>query len=674
MADQNENPNKPDSEIRIGVYTCHCGGNIGKVVACEKVAKILEKLDNVAVSRTDLSFCSDAGQAIIEKDIRENGINRVVIGACAPSLHEQTFRQTVTRAGLNPYLYHHVGIREQDSWVHGNNSEGATEKAVRLMAAGIAKARLLMPLEAIHLRAKKKVLVIGGGIAGLRAALDSAKEGLSVALVEKSPFLGGRVTQLEEVFPTDESGRKIVSELIDKVVAHPAIQIFTQAEVTGLSGYVGNFSVEIKQHARGLTEENALSLMDACEQFVPNDYDFGLTNRKVIYQPYPGCYPPLPAVDWEHYDGQPISVNGKQVQLIDEVTSHQVEAGAIILATGFNPYEPGQGEYGYGEIPEVVTMPKVIRMLGSLKHDEPLTINGHAVRDVVLIHCVGSRQIDGIDSPQPDGQVNDYCSRVCCTASLHTALELRKRYSKLNLYELYQDIRTYGRGHEEIYRKAQDATVRFLRYHGEEKPTVTTAPKGDSHPVLVTVKDYLTYGEELEIPADLVILAVGMMPRQIDDLVNMLKVSRGVDRFLLEAHPKLRPVEMAVRGILLAGTAQGPMNIQESLLAASAAAAKAASLLGQGGVDLPPFVAHVDEAKCNGNGSCVEACPEEGAIMMQTLVEDGREIQRPVITPAYCTGCGACVGVCPNRAIDVQAWTLDQYEAMIDALTMQIPA
>lgn len=674
MADQNENPQKPDSEIKIGVYTCHCGGNIGKVVACEKVAKILGKLDNVVVSRTDLSFCSDAGQAIIEQDIRENGINRVVIGACAPSLHEQTFRQTVTRAGLNPYLYHHVGIREQDSWVHGNDTEGATEKAIRLMAAGIAKARLLTPLEAIRLSAKKKVLVIGGGIAGLRAALDNAKEGLSVALVEKSPFLGGRVTQLEEVFPTDEIGRKIVSELIDKVVAHPAIEIYTQAEVTGLSGYVGNFAVEIKQHARGLNAENAASLMEACEQVVPNDYDFGLTERKVIYQPYPGCYPPLPAVDWEHYDGQPISVNGQQVQLIDEVTSHQVEAGAIILATGFDPYEPGQGEYGYGEIPEVVTMPKLIRMLGSLKHDEPLAINGHAVRDVVLIHCVGSRQIDGIDAPQPDGQVNDYCSRVCCTASLHTALELRKRYPKLNLYELYQDIRTYGRGHEEIYRKTQDATVCFLRYHGEEKPTVTAAPKGDTHPVLVTVKDYLTYGEELEIPADLVILAVGMMPRQIDDLVNMLKVSRGTDRFLLEAHPKLRPVEMAIRGILLAGTAQGPMNIQESLLAASAAAAKAASLLGQGGVELPPFVAHVDETKCDGNGACVEACPEEGAIMMQTLVEDGREIQRPVITAAYCTGCGACVGVCPNRAIDVQAWTLDQYEAMIDALTMQIPA
>ena len=674
MTDQAEKQTAPEEEIKIGVYTCHCGGNIGKVVACEKVAKILSKLDNVAVSRTDLSFCSDAGQAIIEQDIRENGINRVVIGACAPSLHEQTFRQTVARAGLNPYLYQHVGIREQDSWVHGNDCEGATEKAVRLMAAGIAKARLLSPLDAIRLGAKQKVLVIGGGIAGLRAALDCAKEGLSVTLVEKSPFLGGRVTQLEEVFPTDENARQIVSDLINKVTAHPAIQIHTMAEVTGISGFVGNFAIELKQHSRGVNEENAADLMGACEQVVPNDFDFGLTTRKIIYQPYPGCYPSTPAVDWEHYDGQPIRVDGKQVTLVDEITTHHVDVGAIVLATGFDPYEPGQGEYGYGEIPEVVTMPKLIRMLGSLKKGEPLTWNGHPVRDVVLIHCVGSRQIDGIDTPQADGQVNDYCSRVCCTASLHTALELRKRYPKLNLYELYQDIRTYGRGHEDIYRAAQNAIVRFLRYSSEEKPIVAEAPQGDTHPVLVTVKDSLTYGRELEIPADLVVLAVGMMPRQIDDLVKMLKVSRGTDRFLLEAHPKLRPVEMSIRGILLAGTAQGPMNIQESLLASSAAAAKAASLLGQGRVELPPFVAHVDETKCNGTGACVEACPEEGAIVMQTLVEDGKEIQRPVITPAYCTGCGACVGVCPNRAIDVQAWTLDQYEAMIDALTMQIPA
>ncbi len=673
MADTNDKTSTPGEVIKIGVYTCHCGGNIGKVVQCEKVAKILGKLPDVAVSRTDLSFCSDAGQAIIEQDIRENGINRVVIGACAPSLHEQTFRETVTRAGLNPYLYHHVGIREQDSWVHGNDHDGATEKAVRLMAAGIAKARLLSPLEAIHLGAKNRALVIGGGIAGLRSALDIAKQGLTVTLVEKSPFLGGRVAQLETVFPTDEVGRELLDELIYEVVSHPNIDVFTMAEVTGVLGFIGNFEIEVTQHGRGVTEDTAQALMKACEQTVPNEFDFGLKTRKIIYQPYPNCYPPVPAVDWENFDGKPIRLNGKEVALIDEIKTHQVQAGAIVLATGFDPYEPAQGEYGFGEIPEVITLPKLIRLMGGLAKDEPLMWNGHLVRDVVLVHCVGSRQIDGIDEPQPDGQVNSYCSRVCCTASLHTALELRNRFPKLNLYELYQDIRTYGRGHEEIYQAAQNAMVRFLRFHGDEKPVVSAAAKGDTHPVLVTIKDSLTYGKELEIPADLVVLAVGMVPRQLDDLVNMLKISRGTDRFLLEAHPKLRPVEMTVRGILLAGTAQGPMNIQESLLAASAAAAKVASLLGQGKVELPPFVAHVDVEKCDGTGACVTACPEEGAINMQTYVENGKEIQRPVITAAYCTGCGACVGVCPNRAIDVQAWTLEQYEAMVDAITMQIP-
>jgi heterodisulfide reductase subunit A len=227
---------------------------------------------------------------------------------------------------------------------------------------------------------------------------------------------------------------------------------------------------------------------------------------------------------------------------------------------------------------------------------------------------------------------------------------LRRRFPALNVYELYQDIRTYGRGHEDIYRRAQASMVRFLRYRGDRRPEVVAAPPGDTHPVLVRVKDDLTYGQEFEVAVDLVVLAVGMTPRRIGDLVDMLKVSRGADRFLLEAHPKLRPVEMAVRGILLAGTAQGPMNIQESLSAASAAAAKAAALLGQGRVELPPFVARVDESKCRGTGACVEACHEEGAIALQALQEDGREVTRAVVTPAVCTGCGACVGACPTSS------------------------
>ncbi len=669
-------PNKeaptPD-KVRVGVYTCYCGGNISHVVQCERVAKMLGKMPDVVIARTDPSFCSDSGQAIIEQDIKELGINRVVIGACAPSLHELTFRNTVMRAGLNPYLYHHVGLREQDSWVHPNDPEGATEKAIRLMAAGVAKARLLTPLDPIRLKAEKQTLVIGGGVAGLRAALDIAHQGLRVTLVEKSPFLGGRMSQLEHVFPTDEDARQLLNDLIKEVTAEENVTIITQAEVTGISGYVGNFNIHLTQHSRGVTNVTAEALMAACTQETPDEFNYNLTFRKMIYQPYPGCYPLTPAVDWEHYDGKPFQIDGKSFQLKDEPLNIELTVGAIVMATGFDPYEPRQGEYGYGQIPEVVTLPQLIRSLSRIQKNEPLTWNGHPVRDMVLIHCVGSRELDGVNEPQADGQVNNYCSRVCCTASLHTALDLRQRFPKLNIYELYQDIRTYGRGHEEIYQHAQDAMVRFVRFHGTERPEVVPAPAGDIRPVLVRVKDYLTCGKEIEMAVDLVVLAVGMMPRQIDELVKMLKISRGADRFLLEAHPKLRPVEMSVRGIVLAGTAQGPMNIQESLSAASAAAAKVAVLLGQGQVELPPFVARVDESKCNGTGTCVEACREEGAIALQTFIENGHEIQRAVITPANCTGCGACVGACPNRAIDVQAWTLGQYEAMVDAIAMDIP-
>ncbi len=662
----------PD-KIKIGVYTCYCGGNISHTVQCEHVAKMMEEQPDVVISRTDMSLCSDAGQSQIEQDIRELGINRVVIGACAPSLHEQTFRGAVTRAGLNPYLYHHIGLREQNSWVHACDCDGATCKAVRMMAAGLAKARLLQPLEPIRLEAEKQALVIGGGVAGLRAALDIARQGLRVVLVEKSPFLGGRMAQLDTVFPTDEKARDLLRELIKKVVAQPNIKIYTQSEIAGVTGYVGNYGVQFLQHSRDVPDEDAEALMSACKQEVLDEFNYGLTKRKVIYRAYEGCYPQLPAVDWENYDGEPISINGNlPIALKDALQSTEISVGAIVVATGFDPYQPRQGEYGFGELQEVVTLPQLIRHLGLMKAGEPLKWNGHAVRDVALIHCVGSREIEGVDEPHEDGQVNNYCSRVCCTATLHAAEELRQRFPALNIYDLYQDIRTYGRGHEEHYRGALEGGVRFFRYHGEERPKVIPAPTGDTHPVLIQVKDSLTYNEELEIPVDLVVLAVGMEPRQIDALVKILKVSRGNDRFLLEVHPKLRPVETAVNGVILAGTAQSPMNIQESLSAASAAAAKVISLLGRGQVELQPFVAAVNAEKCNGAGACVQACEYEGAIALQTFNENGKEKKRAVVTAANCSGCGACVAVCPNRAIDVQGWTLAQYEAMVDAIGMNI--
>ena len=677
MTDKKEQPkqNTPQSEeeIRIGVYTCYCGGNISDVVQCEKVAKELRSMPNVVVSRTDMSMCSDAGQALIENDIKEKGVNRVVVGACAPSLHEKTFRGTVTRAGLNPYVYYHVGIREQDSWVHHHDKDAATEKAVRLMNTGLAKARLLEALDPIMLKAEKHALVIGGGIAGLRSALDVARRGLRVTLIEKSPFLGGRTAQLEKVFPVNTNAREILHPIIEAVMAHPNIDIFTQAELINVQGYVGDYQVTIEQQSRGVSDIDAEEIMAACTQEVPDEYNYGLTKRKIVYRVYTGCYPHTPAVDWENYNGEPIPLNGKSVALENNPKNFELKVGAIVVATGFNPYEPRPGEYSYGELPEVITLPQLIRHMALTKDGTSLTWNERKVRDIALIHCVGSREIDGIHEPHEDGQVNDYCSRVCCTANLHMAVELRERFPEVNIFNLYEDIRTYGRGHETYYHESQEKMVTFFRFHGDDRPEVTPASKGEDHPVLVKIRDQLTWGEELEIPVDLVVLAVGFMPRQIDDLVEMLKISRGTDRFLAEVHPKLRPVETAVPGVILAGSAQGPMNIQESVAAASAAAAKVSALLAAGEVELEPFVAKVDLDKCEGTGACVEVCEYEDAIALETFSVDGKQVQRAVVTPANCSGCGNCVSACPNRAIDVQGWTLDQYEAMVDAITFVIP-
>jgi heterodisulfide reductase subunit A len=622
-------------------------------------------------------MCSDAGQAMIAEDIERHRINRVVIGACAPSLHEKTFRGTVARAGLNPYLYLHVGIREQVSWVHRNDPEAATAKAIRLMAAGVAKVRLLEPLEPISLEARKHALVIGGGIAGLRAAWDIARRGIEVTLIEKSPFLGGRVAQLERVFPDDGEARSSLHTLIENVKAHPLIHVLTRAELVGMRGYVGDFYPQIRLTNRGVSEsfKGAEQAMAACPVEVPDEFNYGLTMRKALYRAYPGCYPPTPAIDWEHCTGcgDCLHVNGKGLDLKESTRDLEINVGAVVVATGFRPYQPHPGEYGFGEFPEVITLPQLIRLLALSDDRDVLTYRDRPVRSLALVHCVGSRQVHGVHEPQPDGQINDYCSRVCCTATLHAANELRQRFPELNIFDVHQDVRTYGRGHEEIYLQAAENGTHFLRFHGDETPEVRRAEEGEPHALLLRVKDYLTWGEELEVPVDLVVLAVGMMPEPVEDLIDLLKISPGTDRFLLEVHPKLRPVETAVPGVVLAGTAQGPMNIQESCAAASAAAAKVAVLLGQGQVELEPFVAKVNPERCTSSGECMAACTYEDAIALETFAINGTETRRAVVTPANCAGCGICVSACPNRAIDLQGWTLEQYEAMVEAIAVDLP-
>jgi heterodisulfide reductase subunit A len=658
---------------RIGVYICHCGGNISDVVDVAQVTEAAAQMPGVEVARHYVFMCSDPGQNLIAEDIRDKGLDAVVVAACSPSLHELTFRRTLRRAGLNPYVFEPANIREQVSWCHAHDPQGATAKAIRLVAAAVAKTRLLQPLDAIRVETTRRAAVIGGGVAGLRAALDLARRAIDVTLIEKSPFLGGRMAQLHTLYPTDEEARPLIAELATDVQAEPRISIHTYAEVTGIGGYIGQFRIGVRQLPRGVTAE--LERLDealaACPEETASEFDCNLTKRKAIYRPYEGCFPSLPAIDWEtctRCGRCQEALGGKGILLDQEPVEFELSAGAIVIATGFDHYEPRVGEFGYGQYSPVITLPQLIRILDP---DGPtggrLSWAGRDIRSVALIHCVGSRELEGFHEPREDGRVNDYCSRVCCTATLQAANEISERWPDVDVFELYQDIRAYGKGHEDYYEQASKRGVLFFRYAADEPPTVEAA-EGREVPILVRVKDLLTYNEELELPVDLVVLSVGVMPRDIRGLVDAAKLPVGTDRFLLEVHPKLRPVESAIDGIVLAGSAQGPMDTTEACAAASAAAAKAAVILSGEHVELPPFVAEVDLARCDGCGLCVEECEYTGAIALLEMDVNEERANRAQVNPAICKGCGACGAVCPHRAIDVKGWTLPQFEAMVDAL------
>ena len=622
-----------DREPKVGVYICHCGGNISDHVDVAKVAEEVQKITGVLVAHTNMFMCSDPGQELIQKDIQEGRINRVVVASCAPSLHELTFRGAIKRAGMNPYLYDHANIREQDSWVH--HGDAATAKAVALVAAAVAKARNLNSLEAIRVDAHNHATVIGGGIAGLRVALDLSRRGIEVALVEASPFLGGQVANLTKVYPSGEEARNLILRLAEAVCADARLQVYTCSQVVGCEGYVGNFKLTLKRRP----PESRADLAKL-EQLVQSG------GKKGSYVAFAGFYPQ------------------KAPAAAEEI---QIDTGAIVFATGFKTYEPRKGEFGFGEYPEVITMPQLIESMSKENAGgKTLVCNGRAIRRLALVHCVGSRQIPGLHEPDAQGNLNEYCSRTCCSTTLQAAIEIRERFPETSVLEYFRDIRTYGRGQEDYYERAALNQVLFFRYEPENLPVVEQLTIGD-YPLKVTVKDTLTFGEMVEAGVDLVVLAVGMEPRSIQNLVEMMKLPIGADRFLQEVHPKLRPVELSNTGMLLAGTCQAPMDIGEACNAAQAAAAKAAILLSKGFVELDPFVAKVDLEKCTGTGACVSACPVD-AVHLKNVEVDGRSVQCAEVNPAQCTGCGICVAECPHNAVDVMGWSLKQYEEMVDAI------
>lgn len=571
---------------RIGAFICHCGGNISDYIDEEKIRAAAEKEAGVAVARTFLFSCSEASQEEMIRTIREEKLDGIVIASCSPKLHLATFRAMAQRSGLNPYMYTQVNVREQCSWAHRHEREEATGKAIDLVRAGIVRTRLGVPLTDLRIGTTPAALVVGAGVAGMRAALAFANLGMAVYLVERAEEVGGRVPAWGRMFPNNRDGAEMIDSLRQAIRRREKITLYTGAEVVGKSGCIGDFSIKVR--IRG----------------------------------------------------------GEEIAL---------HVGAIVVATGFDPYSPKAGEFGYG-LPGVVTLPEFRKLLSVAKGK--LRYRDREVNTIVYVYCVGSRQAASEENSHP----NLYCSRFCCTAAVHTSLLVNAVDGGVNQYHLYRDMRTYGKN-EILFEDAGRKGSVFVRY-AEDVPPVVERLDGE---LLVRVRDGLLGGEEIGIPADLVVLVTGMVPREDANLANALKLPIDAGGFFNEIHPKLRPVETLIDGVFISGAAQGPKTLAESVASSLAAVSKGAALLMKGYVDLPPLVAKVDTDACSWCGECEKACPYDGA------VEKVRQGEKEVayVHPALCKGCGGCVPTCPIEAIDLEGYTNAQVRGMIDALARE---
>jgi len=566
------------SERKIGVYICYCGGNISDYVDCEKVREAIRDEPGVSIAKTTMFACSDAAQEEIIDDIKSSSLDAIVVASCSPTLHLHTFRGVAERAGLNPYLYTQVNLREQCSWAHTDVPENATEKAIKLTKAGIAKARYTFPLDKLRIETIPRALVIGGGISGLRAAIALSDMNISVYIAEQKDQPGGWVSQWGEMYPQEKSGSEIISEMLQEIGKRENIVIYTGARLMEKSGSVGDFQVKLK-------------------------------------------------------------VGDEEISL---------DVGAVITATGFSPYTPDDGEFCYGT-DGVLTLTEFRELVD--KSDGELRYNGRPVNDITYIYCVGSRQMPGENA-------NTYCSRYCCNAATHLSSLAVRKSPDINQFHLYRDMRTYGK-FELLYEESRENGSVFVKFDKDDAPVVEK--NGDRF--ITKVKDILTFGEELEIESDIVVLVNGMEPSPNAELIDILKLPLGLDRFFMEIHPKLRPVETIIDGIFIAGAAQGPRNSAESVASAMAAAAKCAALLKKGYVELEPLIAEINAERCEWCGTCLEACPYEA---IEKLESGGKEIAG--IRKSLCKGCGACVPVCPKDAIDIKGYTDQQVRAIIDAM------
>lgn len=641
-------------EPKVGVYTCHCGINIGGVVDIDAVKDYAATLPNVVVSEEYKYFCSDPGQEMIQKDIKEKGLNRVVVAACSPRLHEPTFRRAVKEAGLNPYLFEFANIREHDSWVHQNEPEAATEKAKDLVRMAVAKARLLEPLISETVSVDNKALVIGGGVAGIQAALDLGDMGFQTYLVEKQPTIGGRMAQLDKTFPTLDCSMCILAPKMVDCGKHENIELISYAEVKKVDGFIGNFKVEVEKKPRYIDEALCTgcgSCSEVCPIEIPNYFDEGVGMVKATYIPFPQAVPLCSTIDKDYCIECKLcdQVCGNMAIKHDqEPETIELEVGTIIVATGYDPYDPTEKkEWAYGQAENVVTgleLERYINASGPTQGHVVKPSDGKAPKSVAFIQCVGSRD-EQIDKP--------YCSRVCCMYAMKNAQLIMDHEPDTEVTIYYMDIRAFGKGFEEFYKRSQEKYgIKFIR----GRPA--TVLENPDKTLTIRAEDTLL-GKVTEYDYDMVALSVGLQPPEgAEELRQTLALSKSADGFLMEAHPKLRPVDTLTDGVFLAGVAQGPKDIPDAVAQASGAAARAAIPMIKGEVEIEPIIAIVDEDVCGGCEVCLELCPF-GAIE--------RIDEKAHINIALCKGCGTCVAACPSGALDQQHFKTSQIFAQIEA-------
>ena len=644
---------------QIGVYICHCGTNIAATVDCHELASFSSTLSGVKVARDYRYLCSDPGQDLIKKDIRDLSIDRVVVAACSPRMHEVTFRNAVSSAGLNPYFLNIANIREQCSWVH-KDKESGTEKAKQLLRAAVARVLRQEALTARKVEIKPSGLVVGAGIAGIQTALTMANGGMKVSLIERAPYIGGHMAQLDKTFPTLDCASCIFTPKTVEVARNKNIELFVCSEVVEVKGHVGNFKVTIKKQPTYVDVNRCTGCGDCVEacvlkKGVPSEFEESMARRRAIYIAFPQAVPLKAVVDNESClflskgKCKKSCVEACKAEAIDFEQKEEVverEVGSIILATGYDLYDPHLlPQYGYGVYENVITNLQFERLASPSgpTRGEVLLKDGAVPKGIAFLHCIGSR----------DENANLYCSRVCCMASMKQA-HLAKEKTGAEIYEFYIDINAFGKGYQEFYKRVREEGIYFIRGKGSE------IFKRDGR--LVVAAEDTMLGTPVEIPVDMVVLGTGLTARNdAEKVAQVLGISQSADRFFMEAHPKLRPVATNVDGIFLAGCCQGPKDIPDTVAQASAAAAEAISLSAQGEIEVEPTTAAINPDLCAGCKLCIEICPYSAIDFLDT-----KGIS--VVNEALCKGCGACTAICPSKAASQNHFTQDQVLSEVESL------